>query len=100
MRNVEARARALASHLKRRLSDVPGVRLKTDIEPELSGGVVKFVPGNRPLQQTYDELWKKHRLSLALTPAGDSSGLRFSPHIYNSFDEIDRAVDAVRQVMS
>jgi isopenicillin-N epimerase len=100
MRNVEARTRALASHLKRRLSDVPGIRLKTDIEPELSGGVVKFLPSDRPLAQTYDELWKKHRLALAVTPSGDSSGLRFSPHIYNSIEELDRAVEAVRQVMA
>jgi len=100
MRNIEGRTLLLASHLKRRLSDVPGVRLKTDIEPELSGGVIKFLPGDRPLQATYDELWKKHRIALALTPSGDASGIRFSPHIYNSTEEIDRAAEAVRQVVS
>jgi selenocysteine lyase/cysteine desulfurase len=31
-----------------------------------------------------------------MTGAGDAEGLRFSPQIYNSMEEIDRAVEAVR----
>jgi len=31
-----------------------------------------------------------------MTPSGDSEGLRFCPHIYNSIEELDRAVEAVR----
>ena len=31
-----------------------------------------------------------------MTPSGEAEGLRFSPHIYNSIDQIDRAVAAVR----
>ena len=46
----------------------------------------------------YDLLWKKHRLAIAMTPEGDSEGLRFSPHIYNNFEEIDRALAAVREL--
>jgi selenocysteine lyase/cysteine desulfurase len=100
MKNIEARTRMLVAHLKQRLADVPGVRIKTNIEPELSGGLVKFLPGERPLQQIYDRLYLKHRIALAMTPAGDASGLRFSPHIYNSTDELDRAVEAVREAMA
>jgi len=33
-----------------------------------------------------------------MTAGGDSEGLRFSPHIYNTCDEIDRAVAAVREL--
>jgi selenocysteine lyase/cysteine desulfurase len=100
IQKVEARTRMLASHLKRRLLSVPGVRLKTNVEPELSGGVVRFVPGDRPLPEIYDRLWTKHRIALLMTPAGDSSGLRFSPHVYNSIEELDRAAEAVREVMA
>jgi selenocysteine lyase/cysteine desulfurase len=35
-----------------------------------------------------------------MTNAGDSKGLRFSPHIYNSRQEIDRALDAVKTLAS
>lgn len=100
MRNMEARTRALAAHLKRQLADIAGVRMKTDQESSLSGGVVKFLPGNRPLQNAYDTLWQKHRIALAITPSGDAAGLRFSPHIYNSMDEMDQAAAAVRELLA
>ena len=41
-------------------------------------------------------LWERYRISIAMTASGDSEGLRFSPNIYNSTDQIDRAVAAVR----
>ena len=71
--------------------------LKTNLEPELSGGVVKCIAGSAPTRDTYNHLWNRHRLSIAMTPSGDSQGLRFSPHIYNSVDELDRVVRAVRE---
>jgi selenocysteine lyase/cysteine desulfurase len=98
MKTVEARCRALATRAKQRLSDITGVRLKTNLEPELSAGVVKFALRNRPTKQAYDTLWEKHRIALAMTAAGDAEGLRYSPHIYNSLDDIDQAVAAVRSL--
>lgn len=96
MSNVEARARALANRAKVALRDIPNVELKTNLEPELSGGVVKFKLRHVPTKRAYDTLWERHRLAIALTPSGDAEGLRFSPHIYNSFAQIDQAVAAVK----
>lgn len=90
--------RALSARAKDGLAAIPRVHLKTNREPELSGGVIKFRYRNRPTQQAYNELWTRHRLAIAITPAGDAEGLRISPQIYNSFDEIDRAVAAVREL--
>jgi len=97
---VESRMRFLATSLKEQLSQIGGVRLKTNLEPELSGGVVKADISNVPTKQAYDALWDKHRISIAMTPSGDSQGLRFSPHIYNSREEIQRAVEAVKALAS
>jgi selenocysteine lyase/cysteine desulfurase len=93
---VEARVRALATHAKTQLMNLGNVELKTNMEPVLSGGVVKFRLRNVPTRHAYDTLWKRHRISIAMTSSGESEGLRFSPHIYNSFEQIDRAVAAVR----
>jgi len=93
---VEARIRALATHTKTQLMSLPNVELKTNIEPALSGGVIKFRLRNVPTKRAYDTLWERHRISIAMTASGDSEGLRFSPHIYNSIDQIDRALAAVR----
>jgi len=97
---IESRMRLLATSLKEQLSQIPGVRLKTNLEPELSGGVVKADISRVPTKQAYDALWNQHRISIAMTPSGDSQGLRFSPHIYNSRDEIQRAAEAVKALAS
>jgi len=97
---VEARMRMLAGHLQERLAQIPTVRMKTNREPELSAGVVKFELSNMPIQRAYDTLWERNRISIAMTTAGESRGLRFSPHIYNSREEIDRAVAAIQALSS
>jgi len=98
MKNVEARVRALAAHAKKQLSQIPNVQLKTNLEPELSAGVIKFRPGKTSVKQVYDTLYEKHRLAIAMTASGDSEGLRFSPHVYNEMEELDRATAAVREL--
>lgn len=98
MANVEARMRALATRAKAALRAIPSVELKTNVEPELSGGVVKFKLRKVPTKQAYDTLWERHRLAIAMTASGESEGLRFSPHIYNSHEQIDRAVAAVKEL--
>jgi len=95
---VETRVQALATRAKVQLKELASVELKTNLEPELSGGVVKFRLKNVPTQKAYDQLWHRHRLAIANTPSGDSEGLRFSAQIYNSIDEIDRAVAAVKEL--
>jgi isopenicillin-N epimerase len=98
IRTVEARMRALATRVKSQLHDIPGVQLKTNLEPELSGGVVKFRLKGMPTLQAYNTLWERHRMAIAMTASGDAEGLRISPQIYNSMEEIDRAVAAVREL--
>jgi len=95
---VEARMQALATRAKVQLREIAAVELKTNLEPELSGGVVKFRLKNVPTKRAYDTLWEKHRMAIAMTPSGDAEGLRFSPQIYNSMEEVDRAVAAVKEV--
>ena len=43
-------------------------------------------------------VWERYRMAIAMTPSGDAEGLRFSAQIYNSMDEIDRAVAAVNGI--
>jgi selenocysteine lyase/cysteine desulfurase len=97
---VEARVQALADRAKNALAALANVELKTNLDPELSGGVVKFRLKRIPTARAYDLLWERHRLAIAMTAGGDSEGLRFSPHIYNTFEEIDRAVAALRELSS
>ncbi len=72
--------------------------MKTNLEPELSATIVKFKLLNRTTKEVYDALWDKHRISIAQTPAGDAEGLRISPHVYNSLQEIDTVVNAIKEL--
>lgn len=98
MANVEARTRALTTRAKTALRAISNVEMKTNMEPQLCGGVVKFKLRNMPTKQAYDTLWERHRIAIASTLSGESEGLRFSPHIYNSKEQIDRAVAAVKEL--
>lgn len=93
---IEARMRVLSSYMKDRLAQMPTVKMKTNREPELSAGVIKFELSNMPIQRAYDTLWERNKISIAKTDTGESRGLRFSPHIYNSREDIDRAVAAIQ----
>src|SRR5262249_50865756 len=98
IRHVEVRVRALAGRVKLALAGLANVELKTNLEPELSGGIIKFKLKNMPTAQAYDLLWKQQRMAIAMTGAGDSEGLRLSPHIYNTVEEIERAIAAIREL--
>lgn len=93
---VAARSLALADRAKRQLAAMPAVQMKSPMSPELSGALVKFSLRNKPTREAYDTLWQKHRMALAMTATGDAEGVRCSPHVYNTFEDIDRFVGAVR----
>ena len=98
MRHVEARLRALVAALQRGLADIPGAQMRTNAEPELNGGVVKFALSRMSPKAAYDELWKRRQIATSQTPAGDVSGVRLSPHIYNSMEDVERVIAAVREI--
>lgn len=99
MPQVEARVRYLAKSLNEKFRAVPGLKVKTNLEPALSGGVIKVQAGSTSPKAQDEKLWSRHRIAIAATESGDAAGLRFSPHIYNTLDEIDAMVAAVRELM-
>lgn len=100
MENVQARALYLAAQLKDRLARIPGIKLLTPIEPELSGAVVKFRIEGKNTQELGRVLWSNHRISGAVTARGDLEGIRWCPHVYNSLEEIDRATTALGRLVA
>src|SRR5215813_4182874 len=91
---IEARIRELAAALKEGVSKIPGARLRTSTRPELSAGVCVIGFEGIDHQKIYEALYAKH--GVAGAPTG---GVRLCPHIYNTLEEIDLAVSALRQVV-
>jgi selenocysteine lyase/cysteine desulfurase len=88
---IEARVRALSVRLKTEIRrKVPACTLVTPESEALSGGVVVMnLPGKDP-RELAQKLYDNHGIAGANT-----SGLRLSPHVYNTMMDVDKAVDAI-----
>ncbi|MDX2153311.1 MAG: aminotransferase class V-fold PLP-dependent enzyme [Bryobacteraceae bacterium] len=94
---IEARTRDIAARLRAALATVPGAEVRGSGEPAVSGPVIKVNFPGKDLQKLDAALWARHKLAIAVTAKGDVSGLRFSPHVYNTPAEIDAVVSALRK---
>ncbi|MFC1555496.1 aminotransferase class V-fold PLP-dependent enzyme [candidate division KSB1 bacterium] len=93
---ISSQARRLADVVKDGLiRRVPNVRIVTPIEHQMSWGVVIFnVPGMN-LNGAMDTLYEQYNVGCAVM----GSNIRYSPHFYNTFEDIEKAVDAVAKLV-
>ncbi len=91
---VEARVLELAATLKEGIKTIPGATPSTSAKPELSAGVCITGFDGKDSRKIFEKLYTEH--GIAGAPTG---GIRLCPHIYNTMDEIERAVSALRQVV-
>lgn len=97
MQTVEARLQQLMTHLKKKLADNSAVDLKTAMDWSVSGGVVKFTLKGTNTDKLYDVLYSKYRIASAHTSSGETEGIRYSPHMYNTMDEMEQAAEVLKQ---
>lgn len=90
---VEARIMELSGALKAGLAEIPGARLVTSTDPALSAGVVVVRFEGRDHPALFQRLYAEH--GIAGAPTG---GLRLCPHVYNTREDVERALEAVRVV--
>ena len=94
---IEQRSRALSARLMTELAKLDGVHLYTDPAPDRSAALVIFKPGTLDPRKLGDALSKREKFVTTVRPAnGLNPGLRISPHFYNTMDEVDRFVGAIR----
>jgi len=94
---IEKRARELAQMLMAELRKVEGVTVWTHPDPARSAAVVSFQVGSLDPHKLNDMLYEKDRIVAASRAGKDRPGLRVCPHLYNSPEEIERVVSAVRR---
>jgi selenocysteine lyase/cysteine desulfurase len=95
----QARLVHLRDHWARRLLAHERVRLNTSLAPGLACGIANVaVDGLDPgaLQQW---LWSTHRILVTHIGHADCSGLRVSPSVYTSQEELDRFCDAMEHAL-
>lgn len=96
---VEARCRSLSNHLRRRFSEIPGLKLLTTSEEDHTTGMVVYGLKSAKNGEVYDKLHKEHDIVVKHVPKADYNALRFSTHVYNNEDEIDRTADILAKML-
>jgi selenocysteine lyase/cysteine desulfurase len=90
---IEARVLELTTALYEGLRGLRGAQMVTPARPEMRAGVCIVRFEGREARPLHEALYREHQIATA--PTG---GLRFSPHIYNTMDDVQRALAAVRTV--
>lgn len=93
---AEARSRSLASALIEELERIEGVHVWTSPDPTRRVAVVSFRPAALETRAVMAALEAD---GIVAAPRGgeDRGGIRFSPHFYNSFADVERAAEAIRR---
>jgi isopenicillin-N epimerase len=100
IRRKEARLRHLTRRWATRLLRHERVRLHTSLRPGRSCGLatVELVGLDPP--RLADHLWKKHHILVTPIVHPELRGIRVTPSVYTTLDEIDRFCEAVETVLA
>lgn len=95
---IEERVRSLAQSLKDGLRErLPGARFHTPLSSRHSAGVVVFTLPGVDTRALYTRLYAEHDIAAAAM-SGEFAGLRFSPHVYNTMEDVNRVFDVLGQL--
>ena len=97
---IESRIRQLVQHLAAGLRRFEQVTLWTDTDPKTSAGIVVFKPAALEPRRVASALYEQYRIACAVAGGSSRPGVRFSPHFYNTLDEMNRAVEAVGKIVT
>ncbi len=85
-----ARFRYLRKRWQNRLKDLPGVRLHTSDDPELSAGIGTVGVDGFDIPKLAEYLMEKHKIMVVpIVRRGEYSGLRVTPNVYTTIEEVD-----------
>lgn len=94
-----ARLRYLTRRWAERLLSSPKVRLHTSLKPEFSCGLANVqIDGIDPAELT-SALWKRHRILVTPIKHPEFEGIRVTPSVYTTLQELDRFCDAMERII-
>lgn len=93
---VEQRIRFLASRLRRAVMDLRGVRLLTSRDARLSCGLTAIGLEDGNPRAVAAALRRQHQIDVEPLQALDLNAIRVSTHYYNTTEEVDRLVEALK----
>ncbi len=95
----EARLVYLRDYWARQLLEHDRVRLHTSLRPGFACGIATAEVEDIEPADLAGWLWQKHHIIVTPINHEDFRGLRISPSVYSTLEELDRFVDAMRHVV-
>ena len=95
----EERLRYLKNYwCSKALKDVPGFKLHTSLKDSFSCAIANFsIEGKKP-EDIDTRLWDKWRIHTTTVNHEKIHGVRVTPHVYTSLYDLDRLVEALKQI--
>ncbi len=97
-RRKQARLVHLRDRWARRLLELDGVRLYTSLEPGMACGIATVGIEGVDTAALADHLWSEHRILTVAIEHPEIDGIRVSPSVFTTSEEIDRFADAMERV--
>jgi isopenicillin-N epimerase len=97
---IDERLRQLSGYLITELKKLDGVQVYTDPAPDRSANIVVFKPGTLDPRRFATALGTNEGVVATVRAGQDRPGLRVSPHLYNTMDEMTRLVGATKKYLA
>jgi isopenicillin-N epimerase len=94
-----ARLQYLKNRWARRLEKQPGVKILTSFDPSQSWGLANVSLEGADPSKIYDHLWSRYRIIVAPIKHAEYQGLRVTPNIYTTLDELDTFSGAIEGLL-
>jgi selenocysteine lyase/cysteine desulfurase len=94
-----ARLRYLTDHWVTQVEKTPRVKILSSREPNLAWGLANVSLEGTDVSKAYDFLWAKYRIITAAIKRDDYQGLRVTPNIYTTLDELDTFAAAIKEIV-
>ncbi len=95
----QARLAYLRDRWARRLAANPRVRLHTSLKPGLACGLATVECLDLDTAALADALWKKHRIFTVAILHAEFQGLRVTPSVYTTIEEVDRFASVMERIL-
>jgi len=95
----EARLRFLRDRWAKRLNQHERVRLHTSLKPEFSCGLANVEITDIDPGALTTHLWEKHKIIVTPINHAQFKGIRVTPNVYTTLEEIDRFCEAMEEVI-
>ena len=94
-----ARLRYLRDRYMRHFEGMPGVQIHTSFDPEQSCGLSNFgIDGIAPAK-IVGHMWKTKRIIVVGIGHPDATGIRVTPNVYTTLNEIDTFVESFEEIL-